>query len=183
MLVLLLAAALPAGAEELELVLRYQRLELSSLEAGGPAEVLGPSAYRYPLGVKVEWNEGARLEALGHEVFHETELGYFSLNLPADSLRLIREGEALDLHVGSFDLEGGVRLEAPGFQFETPGGRYTREGAQVVITLRAPFWIRGGSGFLMALLIGIFTLILVINGRRMRRKLAEPVEFKRPRPD
>ena len=180
---LLSAVALAAPAEELELVLRYQRLPLIALEAKGAAEVLGPSSYRFPEGLSVEWKEGATLRVSGREVFHETELGYFSLKLPADSLALSRGEERLELLEGSFKLDGGLVMEGPGLSFSTPGGRYTREGDQVVIILRAPFWIRGGKGFLMAAFIGVFTLILVLSGRRMRRKLAEPIELKRPRFD
>jgi len=179
----LLAAALAASAEDLKLVLRYQRLPLLSLEAEGAAEVLGPSSYRFPGGLSVEWKEGATLEVSGREVFHDTELGYFSLEMPADSLSLSRGEESLELLEGSFKLDGGLAIEGPGLRFATPGGRYTREGGEVAVILRAPFWIRGGKGFLMAAFIGVFTLILVLSGRRMRRKLAEPIELKRPRFD
>ena len=105
------------------------------------------------------------------------------MTLPADSLCFFRDGEELSLLEGNFNLDGRFRMEAPGFLFSTPGGRYTREGDEILITLISPFWVRGGSGFLLAGLIGIFTLILVLNGRRLRRKLAEPIELKRPNLD
>ena len=178
-----LVAAAPARAEDLEITLRYKRLPMISLEAVGGTEVQGPATYLFPEGLSVEWSEGPAMEVVGRSVFHDTELGYFRTTLPADSLRFFRDEEELSLLEGNFNLDGRFRMEAPGFLFSTPGGRYTREGDEILITLISPFWVRGGSGFLLTGLIGIFTLILVLNSRRLRRKLAEPIELKRPKLD
>jgi len=170
-LVFLLALTPGGEAVELDVTISFIGRPIDQIEAQGETEYLGPDSLRILGGAKLSWEGGEIVDLKGIPVLLDRRLEQISCKLESDSLRVYYGDEIAPPMRGKFKLDTPFRLVGPGVLVKLDSGRYFLEGEEMKIFLPGSVWKRGASGFLMAALVGLVTLILMINARRTRQRL------------
>lgn len=181
-IILLMLAALTAPALELDITLNFAGRPIQDIDARGETEYMNPDSLLVMGGLKASWAEGEIFDVRDMPVIWDKKRDHLRFRMESDSL-LVYIGEESDLpQRGKFKLDQPFRLVGPGILIKLDQGRYFFEGNELKLFLPGSAWKRGARGFMMAAFVGVITLILLINGRRTRRRFQEErTTFRKPR--
>ncbi len=181
-IILLMLAAATAPALELDITINFAGRPIQDIEARGETEYMNPDSLLVMGGLKASWAEGEIFDVRDMPVIWDKKRHHLRFRMESDSL-LVFNGETSGLpQRGKFKLENPFRLVGPGILVKLEQGRYFFEGNELKLFLPGSAWKRGARGFMMAAFVGVITLILLLNGRKTRRRLQEErTTLRRPR--
>ncbi|MBC8365791.1 hypothetical protein H8E52_00125 [bacterium] len=172
-IILLLSVALTAPALELDITINFAGRPIQDVDARGDTEYMNPDSLLLMGGLKASWAEGEIFDVRDMPVIWDKKRNHLRFRMESDSL-LVYLGEESGLpQRGKFKLDQPFRLVGPGILVKLDQGRYFFEGNELKLFLPGSAWKRGARGFMMAAFVGVITLILLLNGRKTRRRIEE----------
>ncbi len=160
--------------------LKYGVNQLRGLEPDNAGERLDAEHWLFPAGLELEWDRGHGFVVRDLAVLHTPSQHLLQVIEPDGTLWLEQDGERLETPVGNFDLKEPTSLVGEHLRIHLEGGRYRMDEVEIRLWLAGGFLDASRREFFFIFIVLAAIVFMLANIRRQRRKLAEPMNFKRP---
>ncbi len=160
--------------------LKYGINQAQRQEPSDEGERLDADHWLYTGGLIVEWGRGHRFEVRDLEVLHTPAQHLYQVVEPGGLLWLEQGDERLEAPEGRFELEEPTTLVGEHLRIHMEKGRYRLDDVEIRLWLPGGFLDTNRRELFFSLLVLAAIVFMLGNIRRQRRKLAEPLEIRRP---
>ncbi len=160
--------------------LKYGVNQPIRLESLGEGTRLDAEHWLFPAGLDVEWDRGHGFVVRDLAVLHTPAQHLLQVIEPDGMLWLEQDGERLETPIGNFDLDEPTSLVGEHLRIHLVGGRYRMDDVEIRLWLAGGFLDTNRREFFFIFIVLAAIVFMLANIRRQRRKLAEPMNIKRP---